>query len=85
MSPQDSAVIDQYLNGLKSFLRADDFLGKTNLGNLIDECGAAALKLCGPHEHYMTYASGAAVITNKQLEAAPDQESRRLIPATMYN
>ena len=37
LSPQDSAVIDEYLNGLKSFLRADDLLGKTNLGNLGDK------------------------------------------------
>ena len=37
LSPQDSPVIDEYIQGLKSFLRADDLLGKTNLGNFGDK------------------------------------------------
>lgn len=37
LSPQDSAVIDEYIQGIRSFLRADDLLGKTNLGNFWDK------------------------------------------------
>jgi phytoene dehydrogenase-like protein len=33
LSPEDESVIDEYIQGIKSFLQADDLLGKTNLGN----------------------------------------------------
>ena len=51
----------------------------------IDERGAAAIKLCDQHEHFMTYAPGAAVITSAQLEAAVDQARLRGVPTTMHN
>lgn len=51
----------------------------------IDERGAAAIKLCDQPEHFMTYAPGAAVITNAQLETAIDQATRRGIATTMHN
>lgn len=36
MSPEDTAVIEEYIAGIQSFLRADDLLGKTNLGTWWD-------------------------------------------------
>lgn len=37
LSPQDSAIIDEYILALKSFSHAGDLLGKTNLGNFGDK------------------------------------------------
>ncbi|MCP4540021.1 MAG: NAD(P)/FAD-dependent oxidoreductase [Chloroflexi bacterium] len=34
LSPEDAAVIDEYINGIKSFLKEDDLLGITNFGTL---------------------------------------------------
>ena len=51
----------------------------------IDERGATTIKLCDQHEHFMTYAPGAAVLTSAQLEAAVDQARRRGIPTTIHN
>ncbi len=37
LSPEDTAVIDEYILGLKSFSQVGDLLGKTNLGNFGDK------------------------------------------------
>lgn len=51
----------------------------------VDERGAAALKFCDQHEHFMTYKPGAKVMTDEQLSAAVDQAVRRGMPTTLHN
>jgi imidazolonepropionase-like amidohydrolase len=51
----------------------------------VDERGAAAIKFCDQHEHFMTYKPGAKVMTDQQLGAALDQSVRRGMPTTMHN
>ena len=51
----------------------------------VDERGADAIKFCDQHEHFMTYKPGAQVMTDRQLDAAVDQGSRRGMPTTMHN
>ena len=51
----------------------------------VDERGAAAVKFCDQHEHFMTYKPGAKVMTDEQLSAAVDQAVRRGIPTTLHN
>jgi imidazolonepropionase-like amidohydrolase len=51
----------------------------------IDERGATAVKFCDQPERFPTYAPGATVISDRQLEAAADQAMRRGVPTTMHN